>query len=221
MLVYAYNEGMQKQTALKQVSLMSLGMFVGLALFLLALVPTRAAAAMSPLAISIVPPVQFPRADFSVTGARVNAIYGKHRDVYGLDLGVIGNITEQRFVGIGVAGLFNMTHGNTTAVFAQLAGIANINTQMTRVYGVQAALMSNWNEAESAVIGLQLSAANVSPNTNIYGFQAGLYNKARAVYGFQIGLINVTNDLHGIQIGLVNFNNTGLFQVSPFLNVGF
>lgn len=193
-------------------------LFIGLALCLSV---TPADAALSPLSVSIVPPVQFPPANFSVTGARLSALYGRHRDLYGIDVGVLGNITEQRFVGIAVAGLFNMTHGETTALGLQLAGIANVNTQKTAVYGVQAALMSNWNEAESKLLGLQFSVANVSPNMSIYGFQAGLYNKARSVYGVQIGLINVANDLHGIQIGLVNFNTTGTFSVSPILNVGF
>lgn len=182
---------------------------------------TAAQAAMSPLSISGVPPIQFPPADFSVTGARVSLGYGHHRDVFGIDLGLLGNITDQRFVGIAASGLFNITHGNTTAIGLQLAGIANVNSQKTNVYGVQAALMSNWNEAESSVTGLQLSVANVSPNTKIYGFQAGIYNKARSVYGIQFGLINIANDLHGIQIGLVNFNATGIFAVSPIINVGF
>jgi hypothetical protein len=192
-----------------------------LLLCVLTLAPIPSFGALSPLSVNIVPPVQFPPSDFSVTGARVSALYGKHRDMYGIDIGVLGNITEQRFVGAAVSGLFNMTHGNTTVLGLQLAAIANINTQKTNVYGVQAALMSNWNEAESSVTGLQFSVANVSPNTSIYGLQAGLYNKARSVYGFQIGLVNIANDLHGIQIGLVNFNHTGTFSVSPILNVGF
>ena len=196
-------------------------LFVVISIVTTSFIAERAEAALSPLSVNLVPPVQFPPSNFSVTGARVSAIYGKHRDVYGIDVGVIGNITEQRFLGAAVSGLFNMTHGETTALGIQLAGIANVNTQKTAVYGVQAALMSNWNEAESKLIGLQFSVANVSPNMNIYGLQAGLYNKARSVYGFQIGLINVANDLHGIQIGLVNFNTTGTFSVSPILNVGF
>jgi hypothetical protein len=33
--------------------------------------------------------------------------------------------------------------------------------------------------------------------------------------------VNDADDLHGIQIGLANFHRTGLFYVSPVLNVGF
>lgn len=188
---------------------------------LVLLAPFQSQAALSPLSVAIVPPVQFPPSDFSVTGARLSLGYGRHRDVYGLDLGVVGNITEQRFVGVGLAGIFNITQGDTTILGLQAAGIANVNSQKTDVYGVQMALLSNWNEAESSLVGLQLSVANVSPNMNVYGVQAGIYNKARAVYGVQFGLVNVANNLHGLQIGLVNFNATGIFSVSPILNVGF
>lgn len=179
-------------------------------------------AAVSPLALDIIPPVQFPPQDFSVTGLRASALWGDQRDVYGLDLGLIGNVTQQGFVGIGVSGIFNLTHGTTTAIGLQAAGVANINTSKTQVYGVQLALVTNYNSAESRVVGLQAALlANISPFTDIYGIQTGLYNRAKDVHGLQIGLVNVAESLHGVQIGLVNFNHKGLFAVSPFLNVGF
>lgn len=175
----------------------------------------------SPVSIGIVPPLQFPPSDFSITGARISAIYGRQRDVYGIDVGVLGNITEQEFVGLAVAGGFNWTKGYTTVVGAQLAGAANVNTQKTTVIGLQAAIGTNWNEAESSLTGVQLSLANLSPHMNIYGLQAGIYNNAQAVYGLQVGLVNTCKNLHGLQIGLVNFNDNGFFKVSPILNIGF
>jgi hypothetical protein len=90
------------------------------------------------------------------------------------------------------------------------------------VYGLQLALGANFNQAASKVVGLQFALlANIAPHTDIYGVQAGLYNRAKDVYGFQIGLVNVADNLHGIQIGLVNFNKKGPFAISPILNVGF
>jgi hypothetical protein len=193
-----------------------------LSLFLFAVFSSPVHAAFSPVAIGIVPPVAFPPSDFSITGARVSLIYGDQRDIFGLDLGVIGNITRQSFVGIGVSGLFNITHGPTTVLGLQLAGLMNYTTEKTHVFGVQVAGLVNQNTAVSSVTGLQLAlAANLSEHTDIYGFQIGLYNKAQSVYGFQIGLVNVANSLHGLQIGLINFHQTGLFAVSPILNVGF
>lgn len=189
-------------------------------LFVLAFM-SGAHAAVSPIAIDIVPPVQFPPDDFNVTGLRASVLWGDQRNVYGVDVGLLGNITQQDFVGLGVSGVFNWTRGTTTALGAQLAGVANINTNKTSVYGVQAALITNYNSAEAKVVGFQVALANISQFTDIYGVQMGLYNRAKDVRGFQIGLVNVAENLHGVQIGLVNINHKGPFAVSPFLNVGF
>lgn len=183
--------------------------------------PFQAHAFFSPLSVSVLPPVQFPPSDFSITGVRASVFWGNHRDIYGLDFGLLGNVTQQDFTGLAVSGLTNITHGTTTAIGMQLAGLVNYNTNKTRVYGLQAALGMNYNTAESSVTGLQLALANISPNTDIRGFQFGIYNNARNVAGFQIGLVNFTQNLSGIQIGLLNFNHTGFFKVSPILNVGF
>lgn len=180
-----------------------------------------AEAAVSPVSFSLVPPVQFPPSDFTVTGARFSVIYGHHRNFYGVDLGLIGNITDQDFVGLAVAGLFNSVGGNATILGLQAAGGANLNTQKINVYGVQFALGLNSNTAESSVTGVQLAMANISGHTTINGLQVGIYNKARTVNGLQLGLINVTENLRGFQIGLANFHHKGLFVVSPFLNFGF
>jgi hypothetical protein len=182
---------------------------------------TSSFAALSPLGVAIIPPVQFPPGDFSITGARISLLWGQHRDVYGVDLGLLGNITEQDFVGVGVSGLFNITKGTTYVTGLQAAGFGNFNNQKTNVYGLQLAAIMNYNKAESSVYGVQLAAANIADHTDIYGFQMGVYNSAKAVYGVQFGLVNMTNNLHGVQIGLVNFNSAGPFKVSPILNVGF
>jgi hypothetical protein len=180
-----------------------------------------AASTITPLSVGLMPPVQFPSADYMVTGLRASLLYGHHRNVYGLDFGVLGNITDQSFKGLAVSGLFNNTRGETSILGLQLAGLTNINQGKTAVYGVQVALGLNLNTADSDVIGLQIAAANHAPFTDIFGVQAGIYNRAKEVYGLQIGLVNFADNLHGIQIGLVNFNNKGLLGVSPILNVGF
>ena len=178
-------------------------------------------AAVTPLSVGIAPPVQFPPSDFTITGLRVSALWGHHRDLYGVDVGLLGNITDQTFAGLGVSGLFNYTKGTTTILGLQFAGLTNINTNKTEVYGIQAALGLNSNSAASSLVGIQLAAANISPFMDIYGLQAGIYNRAKDVYGFQIGVVNVADNLHGIQIGLINFNIKGLIGVCPLINVGF
>ena len=191
-------------------------------LFALFLFPKGVAAAVSPLAVAILPPLQFPSDEFSITGARLSFLWGHHRDLYGIDLGVLGNITDQEFTGLALSGAFNYTKGTTTILGLQFAGLANINNNKTSVYGLQMALGLNSNTATSTVVGVQAALlGNLSPFTDIYGVQLGLYNKAMSVYGLQIGLVNFTSNLHGVQIGLVNFNSKGPFVVSPILNVGF
>ncbi len=181
----------------------------------------KSLAAISPLSLNSAPPLQFPPDDFSVTGARVSILWGQHRDMYGVDLGVLGNITDQTFTGIGVSGLFNYTKGETKALGLQFAGLTNINTGKTGIYGLQAALGLNLKAGESRLLGVGLAVANLTPFTDVYGLQVGIYNKAREAYGLQIGLVSSATNLHGVQIGLLNFNDKGLFAVAPFLNVGF
>lgn len=177
-------------------------------------------AAVSPISLSLMPPLQFPPSDFTVAGVRASLLWGKQRDIYGLDFGVLGNITEQSFVGIGIAGGANITHGTTTIIGLQAAAIANINTNKTSVYGLQVAAV-NSNTAASSVGGIQFGLANLSKHTNIYGAQLGIYNRAQDVYGFQFGLVNVATNLHGIQIGLLNFHEKGTVSISPIINIGF
>ena len=179
-------------------------------------------AAFTPISIGIVPPLEFPPSDFTVAGVRISAIYGSQRDVYGLDLGLVGNVSYVAFTGIAVSGIFNITHGMTNVVGLQFAGITNVNTEKTHVVGLQLAGLINSNSAESMVGGLQVALlANLSAHTSIYGAQIGIFNKALNVHGFQIGVVNVANSLHGLQIGLLNYNTTGLLAVSPILNAGF
>ena len=179
----------------------------------------NAQAAFSPLGLSIINPVQFPPDDFTVTGARLNLIWGQVQSVYGFDVG-LGNVTTQNMTGIQV-GALNINRGTTTGIGLQLGAIGNFNTNKSNIFGVQAALGMNSNKAESVLVGLGVAAVNNSPFTKVVGAQVGLYNKAGQVYGFQIGIINSAEYLHGIQIGLMNFNTHGLFSVSPFLNAGF
>lgn len=200
----------------KKIFISILGLFV----FLIFAV-SNAQAAVSPVGVGIVPPVQFPPSDFTITGFRLSGLWGSARDMYGVDLGLLGNITAQDFTGIALSGGFNKTNGTTNAIGTQFAGLVNWNNNKTSVYGLQFAGILNRNKATSKVVGLDLALVNLTEQTAIYGVQAGVYNKARVVYGLQIGLVNEATDLHGIQIGLVNFHHKGLFVVSPIINVGF
>lgn len=182
---------------------------------------TQAHSGVTPVSLGLLPPVQFPPEKFTIVGARISALYGQHQEVYGIDIGALGNITTQNFVGLAVAGGFNHTKNMATVLGLQAAGGANINTGKLKVFGLQAALGANINTGEARIFGLQFAAANLASHTKIYGVQAGLYNVAQEVYGFQIGLVNKTEYLHGLQIGLLNIYSKGTVGVSPILNIGF
>lgn len=182
---------------------------------------SSAHAFFSPVSLAVFPGLQFPGAEYTVAGLRASLFWGRQRDIYGLDLGVLGNITEQDFTGIGLSGLFNMTHGVTRVIGLQAALGMNMTTNKTTVYGLQLAGLLNSNEAASSLIGFGVALVNLSPNMDIMGVQLGVYNKALAVYGLQIGIVNVCKNLHGLQIGLVNFHEMGAVNVSPILNIGF
>ncbi len=186
-------------------------------------VSIRAHAAMySPIAVSLIPPVQLPPSTFGVSGARLSLLWGHNRHVYGLDVGGLGNVTTVQFGGTAISGVFNITHGTTDILGVQLAGLTNYNTESTFVLGAQLTLGLNINTAGSSVYGAQIGLiGNYAPHTKVHGVQLGLYNVARSIYGFQIGLLNRTDNLHGIQIGLLNFNTKGMFEISPLLNIGF
>src|SRR6202035_1617783 len=107
--------------------------------FCFSLSTQSAQAGVSPLGVSIVGPVEFPPSDFTITGARLRLLWGQTRMVYGIDLGVVGNITEQQFTGIGVSGIFNLNKGESTIIGLQAAGITNINVNKSQIVGLQVA----------------------------------------------------------------------------------
>lgn len=190
----------------------------------------------TPASFGIFPPIQYPDEEATVTGIRINAGCARHKNVYGLDFGTVCNITDQRFIGMALAGGFNRTSGDTYAIFTQMAlganhntgnahifGIqyalgANISGKSTRVYGAQVAVGANTGGA-AHIYGIQISAYNRAEN--IYGFQVGVMNFSKNVYGFQIGLINRTENLHGVQIGLINTHEKGWIKHMPIINIGF
>ena len=191
-----------------------------LALILVLFQAHKAYGFVSPIGLSVVPPVQLPKENFAVAGIRLDLIWGIQQNVYGIDVGTLVNSTLQNSVGIQAVGGMNLNRGNTTIIGLQVAGIANINIGKTYLFGIQAGLY-NENKGESFGYGVQVGAINLCDHMKLVGLELGLYNKAFEVYGFQIGLINSVEDLHGIQIGLLNFNNRGLFAVAPILNIGF
>lgn len=132
---------------------------------------------MSPVMLSLLTPVQGPPPDWDVKGLRVNLLYGRCRNLHGLDLGLVNHTTGQS-LGLGV-GLVNYVEKNFTGL---QVGAVNIGD---RVKALQVGL---FNEAD-----------------DMSGLQIGLINHTRLMRGVQIGLINVieNNDLSFLPI--INF----------------
>lgn len=124
----------------------------------------------TPIELALFPPLQLPGTEFGVKGIRLSVV-GSNRELRGIDLGVIGNLTNVQFKGLAIAGLFNHNSGGATIVGLQLAALANINSGPSDVYGLQIAAFN------SAV--------------NVYGLQLGLINVATQLHGVQIGLVNI------------------------------
>ena len=131
--------------------------------------PAAAVGNTTPIAIDLFPPVQFPSSEFEVKGLRLSVV-GNNRSVSGLDIGLLGNMTEQSFSGIAISGLFNYNKTAADIIGLQVAGLANLNGIASNLYGVQ--------------IGLYNKVSKV------YGLQIGLINVAKELHGVQIGLIN-------------------------------
>jgi hypothetical protein len=164
-----------------------------LAAFLAAARPA-AAGDWSPVQLALWHPAQAVPADFAIYGLRANLIYGKNREVRGLDLG-LANTSKQDTWGI-QAGILN----GPGKLFG--LGVGGINSSGS-VHGMQAGLLG---VSEGRVNGVQVSA---------------LYSQAKTVRGLQIGLINSAENLKGLQIGLINRVKDGPVPFLPILYPGF
>lgn len=176
----------------------------------------------APVGEAIFWPLQYPPKEDSVKGIRNVFGLGIHKDVYGLDVGLGVNVTNDDFIGMAIAGGANITGKRAIVTGIQFAGVMNRNRGKAYIAGLQFALGANFNEGSGGVYGVQLAlAGNWASKTDIYGVQAGLINHASKVVGFQIGLINRCDRLYGIQIGLLNYAEKSPISFFPLINIGF
>lgn len=167
----------------------------------------------SPVAISLLPSVQWPRAEADVTGLRLNMFAGKHHNVYGVDIAIISNVVSDCAAGIQLAGFGN---ASDTAYGFQMAAGANYANEL--VGGAQIALLGNINKCYGSwlQVGGLVNSSGFFAGAQIAGIGNGAYsckglqigglgNKADGLSGFQIGgLGNKADNLSGFQIGYVN-----------------
>ena len=108
--------------------------------------------------------------NFEVYGLSLDAV-GYNRNVYGLEVNVLGTMTDRTMAGLQLSGLANVVGEDMYGVHAAVG--ANF---ARRVHGLQVALIYNQTDL-------------------LWGCQISLVNMAFACdHGFQIGLVNVIMD---------------------------
>jgi len=129
-------------------------LLVSLLVLTMVLAPARAQAPgedAKPFAFALFDPLQFPPRDASIRGVRLNAFYAVHRDLTGVDLGLIVPV--------------NVVRGDFNGV--QLGAV---NLDHRRAQGLQVGL---FNRAET-MEGLQFGLVNMT--RRLHGVQIGLVN---------------------------------------------
>lgn len=117
-------------------------------------------------AFAVAPRLEWPAEDHEIAGFRLSVFAGEHVDVYGLDVGVVGNFVKREIGGLQLAGLFNVVGESDCAV--------------------QVAAACNYCRGDFG--GVQLGLVNVTEKGR--GVQVGLVNRASILYGVQIGIGN-------------------------------
>lgn len=137
----------------------------GLAALALIFIYTPVQAQDRPIQIALITPVQIFPEENSISGIRLNLIYGRNVSITGLDLGLVNHTTTGKSKGIqfGIVGL----------VDSDFVG-----------------WQDNWvNVTKGRFEGFQWGAVNYTKNMK--GFQLGLVNYAENMYGLQVGLVNI------------------------------
>jgi len=199
----------------------------------------------TPLQISLFPPYQLVSAEKDVCGLRLNLLVGDNVNIYGLDLGVMGDASESK-MGIMLNLFSNYNSGGSTKGI-QIGGMGNVQF-IPDMQGIQIAglinlnlnrlnFLTNKNIGGSGTKGIELAgclnlnfgdidgiqiAGLANTGGEVRGIQiAGLFNVATSVRGIQIGLINGTQELSGLQIGLINYIGESPVPILPVINLKF
>ncbi len=159
-----------------------------------AMAPGASAQNPSPIQISLFPPIQIVSADKSVSGLRLDLIYGKNVNVTGVDWGLINQ--------------------DTGTGFAWQVGAVNlVGKDFT---GWQ----HGWvNITRGEFTGLQSGIFDQTETMN--GVAFGWINVTKHMHGLQVGLVNVTETMHGLQVGVGNVIQKNKVPFLPIANWSF
>jgi hypothetical protein len=180
-------------------------------------------AGWSPFQVSIYNPIQLFDEHKDIIGLRLSFLYGKNADIFGIDLG-LGVNGSDNVTGIQIAGIYNLYNNYpsynirepSTVKGIQIAGLENTTNNLYGIQiggfrngvtdgaaGIQIALYEN---RARTMKGIQIALVGNTAST-IKGIQiAGFFNDnlASNVTGIQIGAINMADSMTGVQIGLIN-----------------
>lgn len=167
----------------------------------------------SPFAFSVMPIVEYPNRSWDSDLLRFNLFVGAHRNVYWLDVGTIGNISDHEMNGLGIAGIFNDVGTSSGAI--HVAGVCNHADW--NFSGLQLAAGFCWTEG--FISGFQVALVNAAGR--LHGLQVGGMNVSEHGAGVQIGILNLSDRFEGLQIGLLNVNRSSAVPVFPLVNFAF
>jgi len=149
--------------------------------------------AIIPFQFAVVEQFQLISREKSITGLKLNFVYGYNYGITGLDLGFVSkaqyttamqfnlmNIVEQEGVGLQV-GLFNLAQSYS---------------------------------------GMQFGVFNLC-GSSFTGLQAGFLNYASICSGVQFGIVNNCKSMRGIQVGLINVIQDSNLPFFPIINMKF
>ncbi|MFH1335147.1 MAG: hypothetical protein ABII96_01400 [Candidatus Zixiibacteriota bacterium] len=118
-----------------------------------------------PIQIALVTPIQIFPEDNSITGVRLNLLYGRNVSVTGLDVGLVNHTTTGKFIGLQY-GLVGLSDSDFSGWQDCVVNITNKKFE-----------------------GFQFGWVNYADYMS--GFQLGLVNYAGSAKGLQIGLVNI------------------------------
>jgi hypothetical protein len=127
--------------------------------------PVSAQETQRPIQLSLVTPIQIFPDNYSISGLRINLLYGRNTSVVGLDLGLVNHTTTGLSQGLQL-GFVNLNDADYTGLEHAFVNVTTGNAK-----------------------GMQWGFVNTAGFMN--GLQLGFVNYAKSMKGLQIGLVNI------------------------------
>lgn len=138
---------------------------LGLVAISVVFISTPALAQSRPIQIALITPAQIFPEEESISGLRLNLIYGRNVSVTGLDLGLVNHTTTGKSMGV-QHGLVGLVDSDFVGLQDNLVNVINGDFE-----------------------GFQWGLVNYAKSAN--GLQLGIVNYAENMEGLQIGVVNI------------------------------